>query len=66
MAKIIPFRERFAGQAEKKLYGECPACGSDEFHILMDEDEDVRGNECKICRSEYLFPAEDCITFELE
>ena len=66
MAQIIKFRERFKGQAGGKLYGECPACGCDEFHVLMDEDEDVRGNECKYCRAEYLFPEGEYIQFELE
>ena len=61
MAEIIQFRKE-----DDKLYGQCPLCGCDEFHVLMDDDEDVRGNECKYCRAEYLFPEGEYIQFELE
>ena len=65
MAQIIKFRERFKGQAGGKLYGECAACGCDEFHALMDEDENIKGLECYNCRDEYEFE-ELGIQFELE
>ena len=66
MGNVIPFRA--SPPSEKlidKQYGECPGCMCDEFHVLMDDDENICGVECYTCRDEYLF--EDTgISFELE
>ena len=59
MAKIIQLHK------DDKLYGECPDCGCDSFHLLMDEDERIIGSECYDCREEYFFE-EDGISFELD
>ena len=66
MAKIIPFKKSPASERlVDKQYGECPGCQCDEFHVLMDNDEEICGVECCHCRDEYLF--EDTgISFELE
>ena len=60
MAVIIKFRKE-----DDKIYGECAACCCDEFHVLMDEDENIKGVECFNCRDEYVFE-EEGIQFELE
>ena len=60
MAKIIQLRPN-----DDKLYGGCPECGSDVFHLLMTEDEQVIGAECFDCRAEYLFE-ETGISFEID
>jgi hypothetical protein len=63
VAKIIQFKTIQAEQ--DKLYGECPTCGCDEFHLLMTIDEEVMGAECWRCRLEYIFEG-DGIVVELE
>ena len=60
MAKIIKFK----GDDTEYLYGQCPACDSDGFHVLYDTDGDRVGDECLICRALYLIPP--IIEFELE
>ena len=60
MGDVIQFKV----MADKR-YGECAQCFSDEFHVLMDEDENIMGVECYGCRNEYIFE-EECIQFELE
>lgn len=61
MGKLIQFKS----SDDEKLYGECPGCLSDEFHVLMDIDECVMGVECWSCRAEYIFEG-TCLTVELE
>jgi len=45
MAKVIQLHK-----TDNKLYGECSLCGSDQFHLLLTEDEEVDGFECAGCR----------------
>ena len=59
MAKIIQFC------MDEKLYGECPFCGCDSFHLIMDIDERIMGSECYGCREEFIYE-ESVITFELD
>ena len=60
MAKIIKLRPN-----DDKLYGGCPECGCDSFHLLMTDDDEIMGAECYDCRDEYLFE-ETGISFELD
>ena len=61
MAQIIRLRE-----CDDKLYGECPLCGCDSFHLLMDVDERIMGAECFGCREEFLYEEPPVITFEID
>ena len=63
MGEVIQFKQ--SEVVSDKRYGECAACSCDEFHVLMDEDENIMGVECYGCRSEYIFEDEH-IQFELE
>ena len=47
MGRVIQLRPK-----NNKLYGECVLCGSDQFHIVLTDDEELDGFECAGCREE--------------
>ena len=60
MGKVIQLRIE-----DGRLYGECPFCYWDEFHLLMDVDGGISGAECCSCRKDFEFEGEG-ISFELD